>query len=94
MRYAHLLAGAVAVELGVAGMAHSGIADVSTAEVVALRTTVAQMRTELDALQAMVQRLYQELEMKVYHLCAFASGAWHRASPPRYIRPCRLAWGP
>lgn len=65
VRYAHLLAGAVAVELGVAGMAHSGIADVSTAEVVALRTTVAQMRIELDALQAMVQRLYQELEMEV-----------------------------
>ncbi|MSQ19733.1 MAG: DUF480 domain-containing protein [Betaproteobacteria bacterium] len=63
-RYAHLLAGPVAVELGVAGMTHSGIAEVSTAEVVALRTTVAQMRTELDALRAMVQRLYQELDIK------------------------------
>jgi uncharacterized protein len=64
-RYAHLLAGPVAIEYGAAGTAHSGIADVSTAEVVTLRTTVAQMRTELDTLQSMVQRLYQELDLKV-----------------------------
>jgi uncharacterized protein len=63
-RYAHLLAGPVALEAGVAGTPHSGIAEVSTAEVVALRSTLAQMRTELDALQSMVQRLYQELDLK------------------------------
>jgi uncharacterized protein YceH (UPF0502 family) len=59
-RYAHLLSGPVDAE-DEALQESSGGGDITTGEVAALKATVAQMREELDALQATVTRLCGEL---------------------------------
>jgi uncharacterized protein YceH (UPF0502 family) len=60
-RYAHLLSGPVDVEAeSYAEPGHAG-GDVTTGEVAALKTAVAQMREEIDALRQTVERLCAEL---------------------------------
>lgn len=59
-RYAHLLSGPVAADDETAAEPAGG-GDVTTGEVAALKASVAQMREEIDALQATVARLCGEL---------------------------------
>jgi uncharacterized protein len=61
-RWAHLLSGPVEVDAATS-MAEQE-ADVTTGEVAALKSNVAQLRSELDALRELVERLYQELGVK------------------------------
>jgi hypothetical protein len=59
-RYAHLLSGPVDADAE-AALEVAGGSDLTTGEVAALKASVAQMREELDSLQATVARLCGEL---------------------------------
>ncbi|MFM9882882.1 MAG: YceH family protein [Burkholderiales bacterium] len=63
-RYAHLLGGPIAAEAMTQSISGAASADVSTTEIVTLKTTVTQLRAEVDALHALVDRLYQELGLR------------------------------
>jgi uncharacterized protein YceH (UPF0502 family) len=60
-RYAHLLSGPVDFEAEMAAETTYGGVDVTTGEVAALKASVAQMRSEIDALKQTVARLCGEL---------------------------------
>ncbi len=63
-RYAHLLGGPIAADVMTLATSGAASADVSTTEIVTLKTTVTQLRAEVDALHALVDRLYQELGLR------------------------------
>ncbi len=63
-RYAHLLGGPIAADAMTLATAGAVSADVSTTEVVTLKTTVTQLRAEVDLLHALVDRLFQELGLR------------------------------
>lgn len=63
-RYAHLLSGPIAVAALMPATAGAAAGDVSTTEIVSLKTTVTQLRAELDSLRTEVDRLYQELGLR------------------------------
>ena len=63
-RYAHLLGGPIAAEVTMQSTSGAPRADVTTTEIVTLKSTVTQLRAEVDTLRALVDRLYEELGLR------------------------------